>query len=49
MDRPYFGLELTSTIDRTQFGLLWNNPLPNGDPALANEVTVTAELFLTRA
>jgi polyisoprenoid-binding protein YceI len=49
MDRPYFGLELTSTIDRTQFGLLWNNPLPNGDQALANEVTVTAELFLTRA
>ena len=26
----------------------WNNPLPNGDPALANEVTVTAELFLTK-
>lgn len=49
MDRPYFGLELTSTIDRTQFGLNWSNPLPNGDPALANEVTVTAELFLTRA
>jgi polyisoprenoid-binding protein YceI len=49
MDRPYFGLELTSTLDRTQFGLNWNNPLPNGDPALANEVTVTAELFLTRA
>jgi polyisoprenoid-binding protein YceI len=49
MDRPYFGLELTSTIDRTQFGLNWNNPLPSGDPALANEVTVTAELFLTRA
>jgi polyisoprenoid-binding protein YceI len=49
MDRPYFGLELRATIDRTQFGLLWNNPLPNGDPALANEVTVTAELFLTRA
>jgi polyisoprenoid-binding protein YceI len=49
MDRPYFGLELNATIDRTQFGLNWNNPLPNGDPALANEVTVTAELFLTRA
>jgi polyisoprenoid-binding protein YceI len=49
MDRPYFGLELRATIDRTKFGLNWNNPLPNGDPALANEVTVTAELFLTRA
>jgi polyisoprenoid-binding protein YceI len=49
MERPYFGLELKATIDRTRFGLDWNNPLPNGDPALANEVTVTAELFLTRA
>lgn len=49
MERPYFGLELHATIDRTQFGLSWNNPLPNGNPALANEVTVTAELFLTRA
>jgi polyisoprenoid-binding protein YceI len=48
MERPYFGLELTSTIDRTQFGLLWNNPLPGGEQALANDVTVTAELFLTR-
>jgi polyisoprenoid-binding protein YceI len=49
MERPYFGLELHTTIDRTRFGLNWNNPLPNGDPALANEVTITAELFLTRA
>ena len=49
MERPYFGLELRAAVDRTQFGLNWNNPLPNGDPALANEVTVTAELFLTRA
>lgn len=48
MDRPYFGLALRATIDRTDFGLNWNNPLPNGDPALANDVTLTAELFLTR-
>jgi polyisoprenoid-binding protein YceI len=48
MDRPYFGLELETTIDRTRFGLNWNNPLPNGDAALANEVTVTAELYLTK-
>jgi polyisoprenoid-binding protein YceI len=49
MERPYIGLELQATIDRTRFGLDWNNPLPNGDPALADEVRVTAELFLTRA
>jgi polyisoprenoid-binding protein YceI len=49
MDRPYFGLALEATLDRTRFGLNWNSQLPNGDAALANVVTVTAELFLTRA
>lgn len=49
MERPYFGLKLEARIDRTRFGLNWNNPLPNGDPALANDVTVIAELFLTKA
>jgi polyisoprenoid-binding protein YceI len=49
MDRPYFGLELQATLDRTRYGVNWNNPLPSGDPALADEVTVTAELYLTRA
>ncbi len=49
MERPYFGLELQATIDRTQFGLNWNNPLPNGDQALANDVKINAELYLTRA
>lgn len=49
MERPYFGLELEAKIDRTRFGLAWNNPLPSGEQALANEVTITAELFLTRA
>jgi len=24
----------------------WNMPLPNGEPALANEVTLTADLTL---
>lgn len=49
MERPYFGLELVAAIDRTRFGLNWNNPLPSGEQALANEVRITAELFLTRA
>ena len=44
-----FGLKLETTIDRTQFGLNWNNPLPNGKPALANDVTLTAELYLVKA
>jgi polyisoprenoid-binding protein YceI len=44
-----FQLTLEGTVDRTQFGLNWNNPLPNGQPSLANDVTLTAELFLVKA
>jgi polyisoprenoid-binding protein YceI len=43
------GLTVETTIDRTQFGLNWNLPLPNGKPALANDVTLTAELYLVKA
>lgn len=38
------GVKLTATVDRTDFGLEWNNPLPSGDLALANEVTILADL-----
>lgn len=48
MDRPHLGLELQASVDRTGFGLDWNNPLPSGEPALADEVTITAELFLSK-
>ena len=44
-----FWLKLETTIDRTQFGIDWNNPLPNGEPSLANDVTLTAELYLVQA
>lgn len=40
------GLELETTIDRTQFDMNWNMPLPNGEPALSNDVTLKAELTL---
>ncbi|HEX6490548.1 MAG TPA: YceI family protein [Gaiellaceae bacterium] len=43
------GIELETTIDRTAFGLNWNNPLPSGEPALANDVTLTATLSLVKA
>jgi polyisoprenoid-binding protein YceI len=39
-----FGLALTTTVDRTEFGMNWNMPLPNGEPALSNEVTLKADL-----
>jgi polyisoprenoid-binding protein YceI len=42
------GLSLETTVDRTSFGLNWNLPLPNGKPALANDVKLTAELYLVR-
>src|SRR5256885_17014803 len=38
------GLNLITKIDRTDFGVDWNNPLPSGEPALANDVTILAEL-----
>jgi len=48
MTDPYgnerIGVNLTTKIDRTDFGVNWNNPLPNGDPSLANDVTILAEL-----
>jgi polyisoprenoid-binding protein YceI len=40
------GLELEATIDRTQFDMSWNMPLPNGEPALSNAVTLKADLTL---
>ena len=40
------GLSLETTVDRTDFDINWNMPLPNGEPALANEVTLKADLTL---
>jgi polyisoprenoid-binding protein YceI len=43
-----FGLTLQSVVARDTFGVSWNNPLPSGEPALSNEVTITAELQLSK-
>jgi polyisoprenoid-binding protein YceI len=43
------GLKLETTIDRTQFGINWNMPLPSGEPALSNQVTLKADLTLVGA
>ncbi len=40
------GLKLETTIDRTQFDMNWNMPLPDGEPALANDVILKADLTL---
>ena len=43
------GAVLSATVDRTDFGVSWNTPLPTGDLALANDVTINAELYFTKA
>jgi polyisoprenoid-binding protein YceI len=43
------GFKLQTVIDRTQFGITWNMPLPNGEPALSNDVTLKADLTLVQA
>jgi polyisoprenoid-binding protein YceI len=43
-----FGLTLEAVVLRDRFGVSWNNPLPSGQPALSNEVTLTAELQLSK-
>jgi len=44
-----YGLALETTIDRTQFGITWNAPMPDGTNALADEVTLKADLSLKAA
>jgi polyisoprenoid-binding protein YceI len=39
-------LNLEAVIDRTEFDMSWNMPLPSGGNVLANEVTLTVELSL---
>ena len=39
------GLQLSGTLDRTDFGVSWNTPLPSGDQALSNDVTINADLY----
>lgn len=43
-----FGLKLEAKVDRTKFGVSWNNPLPSGEPALSNDVTIIADLQLSK-
>jgi polyisoprenoid-binding protein YceI len=46
--RERVNLKLETTVDRTEFGLNWNMPLPDGRPALQNEVTLVAELYFVQ-
>jgi len=44
-----YGLSLRTTIDRTEFGITWNAPMPDGSGALADAVTLKADLSLVKA
>lgn len=46
--RERVNITLETIVDRTEFGLNWNMPLPNGQPALQNEVKLVAELYFVR-
>ncbi|MEA2154725.1 MAG: hypothetical protein QOE11_865 [Solirubrobacteraceae bacterium] len=39
-------IELSATVDRRDYGMTWNMPLPNGGDALATQVTLTVQLEL---
>ena len=43
------GLELKAIVDRNQFGLEWNAPLPKGGMALADDVELIVDLELKKA
>ena len=43
------GLALEATVDRREFDLNWNAPLPKGGFALGNDVTLVVALELVRA
>jgi polyisoprenoid-binding protein YceI len=47
--RERVNLALEATVDRSAFGLDWNTELPNGEPALAPDVKLVAELALVRS
>ena len=43
------GMELEAVIDRRQYGLEWNLPLPKGGLALDNDVRLIVNLEFTQA
>jgi polyisoprenoid-binding protein YceI len=48
-DRERVGLRVAASVDRTEFGVSWNAPLPGGGQALSDEVRIAAELYFVKA
>jgi polyisoprenoid-binding protein YceI len=49
MGNDRIGLELSATVDRTEFGLEWNAPVPGGGLLLPNEAVLRASFAAVRA
>jgi polyisoprenoid-binding protein YceI len=47
-DQEKLGIDLETKVDRTEFGLNWNAPLPKGGFAVENEVTLSVHLELVK-
>ena len=47
--RERIGLKVATTVERSEFGIDWNTPLPSGEPALANDVTIVGDLHFVQA
>jgi polyisoprenoid-binding protein YceI len=43
------GLKLSATVNRHEFGVSWNMPLPNGEQAVGDEVDIATELYFVKA
>ena len=43
------GLDLETTVNRRDYGINWSMELPSGEPGLADDVVVTANLALVQA
>ena len=47
-DSERIGIELETVVDRTDYGLDWNAPLPKGGVAVQDEVTIKIALELVK-
>jgi polyisoprenoid-binding protein YceI len=47
-ERERIGLVLSTTVDRHDFGVSFEMPLPSGEHAIGDEVTIVAELYFIR-
>jgi polyisoprenoid-binding protein YceI len=46
--RDRIGIVLSSTVNRHDFGVSYSMPLPSGEAAIGDEVTIVAELYFIR-